>query len=172
MYKSKIKNSKQRNTRDNRKREMVYPDDDGQEYAIVQSMLGNGRAKVVCENKSTPIGRICGSMRNHRAKTIIESGDLVLISSREYDKTKVDIIHKYTNDETHFLISNEYLTEYLTRVYNTKHDINFTNDNAPDTTVNEDYIMFSTIMDDIDKETEENNQNNEEQNIDIDIDNI
>lgn len=168
MYKSKIKNSKQRNHRDSKKREMVYPDD-GQEYAIVQSMLGNGRAKVVCENKSTPIGRICGSMRNHRAKTIIESGDLVLISSREYDNSKVDIIHKYTNEETHFLISNEYLTEYLTRVYNTKHDINF-NDNVPDTEVNEDYIMFSNVF----KIDEENNEEGTESNNieDIDIDNI
>ena len=89
MYKSRIHNGKSRAARDERKREMVYPDEDEQEYAIVQEMLGNGRARVLCNDKTTRIGRICGSMRKYKSKVIIESGDLVIISLREYEKDKV-----------------------------------------------------------------------------------
>lgn len=158
MYKSRIHNGKTRAARDDRKREMVYPDEDDQEYAIVQEMLGNGRVRVLCNDKTTRIGRICGSMRKYKSKVIIESGDLVIISLREYEKDKVDIVHKYAFEEANDLAYNQYLPEYITKVY-TKSDFNF----SSKTETNGEYVVFANDLD-----------NNEEQRKeeDIDIDDI
>jgi translation initiation factor 1A len=46
------------------------------------------------------IGKICGSMRK---RVWIKIGDIVLISTRSFDSTSCDIIHKYTDDEAHCL---------------------------------------------------------------------
>lgn len=169
MYKSRIKNSKNRNNRYNKKREMVYPDEEYQEYGFIKNMLGNGRVSVLCEDKSIKTGRICGSMRNHRRKTLIEQGDLVIIASRDYDDGKVDVIHKYTDDETSFLVSNDYLTEYLLKVYNNRMEINYDNNNEVQENGMDEYIMFTNHINtentfDIDEEKQDIN--------DEDIDNI
>lgn len=156
MYKSRIHNGKSRAARDEKKREMIYPDEHEQEYAIVQEMLGNGRVRVLCNDKTTRIGRICGSMRKYKSKVIIESGDLVIISLREYEKDKVDIVHKYAFEEANDLAYNKYLPEYITKVY-TKSDFNISSKTEP----HNDYVVFANDLD-----------NNEEKEEDIDINDI
>lgn len=138
MYKSRINNAKRRTNRDEKRREMVLPEDD-QEYAIVREMLGNGRARVLCEDKTTRIGRICGSMRKFKTKVLIESGDLVIISLREYEKDKVDIIHKYAFDEANYIAHNDYLTEYLYKVYTNPDSFN----SSAIEDMGNDYVMFA-----------------------------
>ena len=138
MYKSRINNAKRRSNREEKRRDTIFPED-GQEYGIIQEMLGNGRARVLCDDKSIKIGRICGSMRKFKSKVLIESGDLVIISTREFEKDKVDIIHKYGFDEAHYIAHNDYLPEYIFRVY--------TNPDRFNTSIVEDtggdYIIFA-----------------------------
>lgn len=139
MYKSRINNAKRRSNREEKRRDTVFPED-GQEYGIVQEMLGNGRARVLCDDKTTKIGRICGSMRKFKSKVLIESGDLVIISMREFEKDKVDIIHKYGFDEANYLAHNDFLPEYIFRVYTNPDRFNNTSiveDKAGD------YIVFA-----------------------------
>lgn len=96
MYQSRIRNNKKRTTN----KELVEPTDDTQEFAYVEGLLGNGRLNALCEDGVIRMGRIRGSMRKFRGKVIIENGDLILISRRDYEDDKVDVIAKYTHEET------------------------------------------------------------------------
>jgi len=82
---------------------MVEPED-GQEFGVVIKMLGNGRLNVLCSDNIQRIAKIRGSMRKGTGKTIVEKGDLVLISRRDFEEDKVDIIHKYNHEEASILI--------------------------------------------------------------------
>lgn len=74
----------------------------GQEYALITKMLGNGRCECKCADGLTRLGHIRGTMRK---RVWINIGDNVLISLREYQDAKADIIHKYTATETKTLVS-------------------------------------------------------------------
>lgn len=99
MYQSRIQNKKNRSGRYQKKRDLEFPDEtEGTYFGVVKDMLGNGRVRVFCEDGSMKVGRIRGSMRKSRGKTIIDKNDLVIIASREFED-KLDILHKYTADE-------------------------------------------------------------------------
>ena len=98
MYQSRIKNGKKRTNRDEKHRGIIEPDE-FQEYAIVQDLLGNGRLRVMCIDENLRIARIRGNMRKSTHKVIIEKGDLILISRRDFEEDKVDVIHKYSREE-------------------------------------------------------------------------
>ncbi len=104
MYQSRIRNAKQR-AKANRNRTIFEPEDD-QDYGVVQDMLGNGRLRALCSDGTIRIGRIRGSMRKYAGKVIIERGDLVIVSKRDFEDDKVDVIHKYTHDESSKLVRN------------------------------------------------------------------
>jgi translation initiation factor 1A len=140
MYKSRIQNVKQRSKRDEKNRELELPDT-CQEFAIVQEMLGNGRVRIIFEDKQSRIGRICGSMRKYKSKVLIESGDLVIISKRDYEKDKVDIIHKYALDEANKLTYEGYLPEYLYKVFTKDDKFNIGSNIEESTTT--DYVFFA-----------------------------
>jgi len=77
------------------KRELEFKEE-GQEYAQVVKMLGNGRCECFCYDGVTRLGHIRGKMRK---KVWITAGDIVLVGKRDFQDEKVDIIHKYTADE-------------------------------------------------------------------------
>ncbi|KAJ2763302.1 Translation initiation factor 1A [Coemansia nantahalensis] len=77
------------------KRELVFKDE-CQVYAQVTKVLGNGRMEVQCTDDTKRLAHIRGSMRK---KVWINLGDYVLVSLREYQDDKCDIILKYTDDE-------------------------------------------------------------------------
>ncbi|OQR82338.1 eukaryotic translation initiation factor 1A [Achlya hypogyna] len=81
------------------KRELEFKED-GQEYAQVLRMLGNGRLEAYCYDGVTRLGHIRGKMRK---KVWVGAGDIVLVSLREYQDGKVDVIHKYNADEARSL---------------------------------------------------------------------
>jgi len=76
----------------------------GQEYAKVTKMLGDCRVTLDCVDGKTRLGHIRGSMTG-RKKVYINPGDTVLISHREYQDAKADIIHLYTKKEVKQLCS-------------------------------------------------------------------
>lgn len=86
----------------NSKREILLKEDE-QEYGVVDKMLGDMRCNVLCSDSTMKICHIRGKFKR---RVWINPGDVVLISLREFQDDKADIIHKYTPDEADFLKSN------------------------------------------------------------------
>ena len=88
--------------------------EDLQDYGIVQNLLGNGRVKVLCLTDNTErLGTIRGSMYK---KVWINKDDLILVSLREYQDDKCDVIFKYTPDEGKFLKKHGEIPKDLTTI--------------------------------------------------------
>merc|ERR1711937_1001320 len=81
------------------KRELIFKED-GQEYAQVVRMLGNGRLEAMCIDGKTRLCHIRGKMRK---KVWISIGAIVLLGLRDYQDQKADVILKYTADEARSL---------------------------------------------------------------------
>jgi len=77
------------------KRELIFKED-GQEYGQVRRMLGNGRCEVWCCDQKQRLCHIRGKMRK---KVWVCQGDVVLVSLRDFQDDKGDIIVKYTPEE-------------------------------------------------------------------------
>nr|CAG8583488.1 7086_t:CDS:2 [Entrophospora candida] len=99
MPKNKGKGGKNRrrgkNENESEKRELVFKED-GQEYAQVIKMLGNGRLEAQCFDGEKRLAHIRGKLRK---KVWINQGDIILISLRDYQDSKADVILKYTTEE-------------------------------------------------------------------------
>jgi len=103
MPKNKGKGGKNRrrgkNENDNEKRELTFKEE-GQEYAQVLKMLGNGRLEALCFDGSKRLAHIRGKLRK---KVWINQGDIILLSLRDYQDEKGDVILKYSADEARSL---------------------------------------------------------------------
>lgn len=99
MPKNKGKGGKNRrrgkNENEADKRELIFKED-GQEYAQVSKMLGNGRLSAICFDG---VIRLCHIRGKLRKKVWINQGDIVLIGLRDYQDAKADVILKYNSDE-------------------------------------------------------------------------
>ena len=103
-----------KNENDDDKRELVFRED-GQEYAQVIKMLGNGRLEAMCFDGEKRLAHIRGKMRKKVCTVValicllsdrlfpnqvwINQGDIILLSLREFQDGKADVIVKYTGDE-------------------------------------------------------------------------
>jgi len=76
----------------------------GQEYAVVNEALGNGRFICACVDAVTRLCVIRGTMRKGQTNRV-HKGDTVLISLRSFQDEKADICHLYTTDEVRWLQS-------------------------------------------------------------------
>jgi translation initiation factor 1A len=88
-----------KNENDNEKRELTFKED-GQEYAQVLKMLGNGRLDAQCFDGTKRLAHIRGKLRK---KVWINQGDIILLSLRDYQDDKGDVILKYSADEARSL---------------------------------------------------------------------
>lgn len=71
--------------------------DNETDYAVVNMMLGNGRMQVTClGDKQTRLAIVRGSMYK---KVWIAKEDIVLVSLRDFQEDKCDVIHKYSAEE-------------------------------------------------------------------------
>lgn len=99
MPKNKGKGGKNRrrgkNENEQAKRELDLKED-GQEYAQVTKILGNGRVKAWCFDGQERLAVIRGKMRK---KIWINTNDIVLIGLRDFQDGKADVIQKYNPDE-------------------------------------------------------------------------
>jgi translation initiation factor 1A len=77
-------------------RELEFMEEGVTEYAWVTKGLGNCRFHVVTMGKEEKIAKVRGNMRRRDWVTV---GDLVLVSTRDFDERKVDIIVKYADAE-------------------------------------------------------------------------
>jgi len=87
---------KQKKSIGQKERELIFRED-SQSYARIIKNLGDGRFECECfEPEQNLLGIIRGSMRK---KVWLGLGDIVLVSFRNFDNSKCDIIYKYTLDE-------------------------------------------------------------------------
>eukprot|EP01027_Heterolobosea_sp_BB2_P027147 GEZU01042383.1.p1 GENE.GEZU01042383.1~~GEZU01042383.1.p1 ORF type:complete len:157 (+),score=37.09 GEZU01042383.1:56-472(+) len=103
MPKNKGKGGKnrRRGKNDNPVKKELEVKEEGQMYAQVIKMLGNGRLEAYCfEDGKKRLGHIRGKMRK---KVWVNQGDIVLLSLRDYQDDKADVISKYSADDARAL---------------------------------------------------------------------
>jgi translation initiation factor 1A len=111
-----------------------------QEYGIVQNLLGSGRLKVLClTDRVERLGTIRGNMYK---KVWINKDDIILVSLREYQDDKCDVIFKYNPDEVKFLKKIGHIPKDLETVREENEDelIEFGNDSSSDKDIDIDDI--------------------------------
>ena len=85
----------------------IEDNDKEQFYGQVSKILGSGRFSVSCFKKSgyefSMEEKICLIRGKMRKRNWININDIVVVSEREFERGKGDIIHKYSNDETNIL---------------------------------------------------------------------
>ncbi|KAI3511033.1 hypothetical protein L2E82_29715 [Cichorium intybus] len=144
MPKNKGKGGKNRkrgkNEADDEKRELVFKED-GQEYAQVLRMLGNGRCEAMCIDATKRLCHIRGKMHK---KVWIAAGDIILVGLRDYQDDKADVILKYMPDEARLLKAYGELPENIRLNEGIAGGLDEEDDNGID-----DYIEFED--EDIDK---------------------
>ncbi len=89
------KNTKSNVDRSSITRELLLKDK-CQEYARATKMLGNYRIDCECFDGKNRIGTIRGGIRK---RTRFAVGDIMLVSLRDYQDDKADIIHVFTHAE-------------------------------------------------------------------------
>lgn len=67
-----------------------------EEYALVEKILGDRRTELACADGEKRMGLIRGKFRK---RVWINRYDVVLISLRDFQEEKADIIHKYKPEE-------------------------------------------------------------------------
>lgn len=107
--KKKGGNKKRRgkNKQESNKRELIFADD-GQTYAHIIRVLGNGRFESACTDGVKRMLHVRGAMRK---RVWINKDDLVLVGIRDFQPYKGDIIHKYTAEEARALVRNNNVPE-------------------------------------------------------------
>lgn len=101
------KHQKRKKTEGAEKRELEFKDA-GQEYGQILRTLGDGRFECYCYDGKTRLGII---RRKLWKRVWVTAGDIVLISLREFQDDKADIIHKYSADEARKLKQYDELPE-------------------------------------------------------------
>jgi translation initiation factor 1A len=87
-------------------KQLLFKEDE-QEYAIVLKALGDRRflCRLLGGKKEEILARARGKLRNQKWKHMILVGGHVLVSYREFQDDKCEIIHTYTDKEVRDLIS-------------------------------------------------------------------
>ncbi|GAF69796.1 unnamed protein product [marine sediment metagenome] len=81
------------------KKKIILKEDE-QEYADVIKLLGDSRCDLMCYDGRKRLGIIRGKLTK---RVWIKNGDLVLITKRDYQDNKCDIVHKYSDNDKLFL---------------------------------------------------------------------
>ena len=118
MYQTSIRNKKKSSNFNKVANNNYAIDKDYEVFAYVMKVLGNCRVLVLCDNGTEAIGVIRGSMRRFNKRVLIETGDIVAVSMRDFQINKVDIVHKYNAEQCKLLIANKEISDTLIDAYN------------------------------------------------------
>jgi len=146
-------------------------------------MLGNNRVMLKGETGVEVLGTIRGSIRK---KARIERNDIILYSIRDFDSSKVDILHKYSDTQIRTLRKEkelEHLKEFTEKLsqQNTSKNSDYNDDIVFDDEYCSSDNNNSKINDNNSKVVEKSDNpidglflsdNDSESNSDLDIDNI
>lgn len=91
------------------KRELIIKEED-QAYAYVTDVLGNARFRCLCDDLTSRLGHLRGKIRR---RTRLGRGDYVLVSLRDFQDDKCDILHKYTEEEVHILRKKKLMEKFV-----------------------------------------------------------
>ena len=78
----------------------IIKKDEYQMYARVLKMLGSGRLNALCDDGKERLCKIRGSMIK---KVFINIDNIILVSIRDFEDDKCDVIHKYNDEEAKIL---------------------------------------------------------------------
>jgi hypothetical protein len=81
-------------------------------------------------------------MRKFNKRVLIEVGDIVIVSKRDFQTNKVDIVHKFNLEQTQQLINNKELSDVLINQYYKNSNKSDKSDNNDDT-----HIIFDNKED-------------------------
>lgn len=100
--------------------------DEEQFYAKITKVNGNGRYVLRCHGEDHELLGICrGNLKNRK---LLARGAIVLISKRDFQPTKCDILYVYDQDELAVLEKNGDIDGFFNLQYDT--NVEFTNDDA------------------------------------------
>ena len=153
MYQTSIRNKKKKSQFNKVSNNNYDIDSEYEVYAYVIKLLGNCRVLVLCDNGTEAVGVIRGSMRRFNKRILIETGDIIAVSIRDYQTGKVDIVHKYNAEQCKILIINKEISDTLINAYNRVNI--FTSNN-----VNDANIIFDDAPEEEDKKKKDDDYNN------------
>ena len=153
MYQTSIRNKKQKKYLNNSHNNDYNLDKENEEYAIVTKLLGNCRVSVVTNSGNECIGIIRGSLRKFSKRILIEKADIVVVSIRDYQNSKVDIVHKFNREQIQSLINEKILAQSIINFYNNKTKFEKLDNNN---NVDDDGLVF-----DNNENTSDNDKNND-----------
>ena len=87
--------------------------ENGQEYAQVSGCKGNCRFDVKCFDGKDRLGILCGSMRKRK---FINTEDIVLVSIRDFQDDKCDIIDVYNESHVYTLKKDKHIPELTQKI--------------------------------------------------------
>ena len=76
-------------------RELRYKEE-SEEYAQIIKILGDGRFQCKCTDGVERVAHVRGKMRK---RTWLANGDIILVSIREFEPEKCDVVEKYKEKE-------------------------------------------------------------------------
>ena len=86
--------------------------EEGQEYAQITACKGNCRFDVKCFDGTDRIAILCGKMRK---RVFVNMQDIVLVSIRDFQDDKCDIIDLYGDTHVHQLKSGNHIPDFITK---------------------------------------------------------
>lgn len=118
MYQASIRGKKKHQKFHQAKTDNYLMDAEHEEYAYVKKILGNCHVVVITNSGTEAIGIIRGKLRKFNTRIVIEVGDIVVVSKRDYQYNKVDIVHKYNCDQVRSLIADGKISNILINMQN------------------------------------------------------
>ena len=91
-----------RGKKDNQYSKPLRVKEDGQEYAQIKACKGNSRFDVICFDGKERMAILCGAMKKRK---FVNLRDVVLVSLRDFQDDKCDIIDVY--DDSHVSLLKE-----------------------------------------------------------------
>jgi translation initiation factor 1A len=144
MYQSSIRDKKKHKKFNNVKTDNYLINNEVEEYAYVKKLLGNCRVHVITNTGIEAVGIIRGSLRKFNKRVLIEVGDIVVISKRDFQDSKVDIVHKYNQEQINLLVQEDKLSNILCNFYNNHVPVEIEKTNEYS---NDNYIDFGNMSD-------------------------
>ena len=85
-------------------------ENESQEYAQITRPLGNCRFEVMCFDGKTRLATICGKMRK---RVFVNQGEFILVSLRDWQDSKCDIIDKYNANDVQKLKQKKCIPDFI-----------------------------------------------------------
>jgi translation initiation factor 1A len=144
MYQSSIRDKKKHKKFNHVKTDNYLINQEVEEFAYVKKLLGNCRVQVITNSGIDAVGIIRGTLRKFNKRILIETGDIVVVSKRDFQDSKVDIVHKYNQEQVSLLIQEDKLSNILCNFYNNHTPVIVEKTNEYN---NDSYIDFGEMSD-------------------------